>query len=86
MVLINTVYGLYTASYISISTFALVSLLYRLRNCVKVEINSSHKAGYVYCVCRQLQKMLIMDPTKRLSSEGALHDPYFSEEPLPHPE
>ncbi|KAI0224016.1 Cyclin-dependent kinase 8 [Lamellibrachia satsuma] len=33
-----------------------------------------------------LQKMLIMDPTKRISSEQALHDPYFSEEPLPHPD
>lgn len=31
----------------------------------------------------QLQKLLTMDPTKRITSEQALQDPYFLEEPLP---
>ena len=30
-----------------------------------------------------LQKMLIMDPTKRITSEQAMQDPYFSEDPPP---
>lgn len=30
-----------------------------------------------------LQKLLLMDPTKRNTSESAMQDPYFSEEPLP---
>lgn len=31
----------------------------------------------------QLQKLLTMDPTKRITSEQALQDPYFQEDPLP---
>jgi len=31
----------------------------------------------------QLQKMLIMDPTKRILSDQALKDAYFQEEPFP---
>ena len=34
----------------------------------------------------QLQKLLIMDPTKRITSETAMSDPYFLEEPHPSPE
>jgi hypothetical protein len=30
-----------------------------------------------------LEKLLIMDPTKRITSEAAMNDPYFKEEPLP---
>merc|ERR1712083_775733 len=30
-----------------------------------------------------LQKLLIMDPTKRITSEQAMQDGYFQEEPLP---
>jgi cyclin-dependent kinase 8/11 len=30
-----------------------------------------------------LQKLLLMDPNKRIGSEQAMQDPYFSEEPLP---
>lgn len=30
-----------------------------------------------------LQKLLLMDPNKRITSEQAMQDPYFSEEPLP---
>ena len=30
-----------------------------------------------------LQKLLIMDPTKRITSEVALQDDYFKEDPLP---
>lgn len=31
----------------------------------------------------QLQKLLTMDPTKRITSEQALQDAYFLEDPLP---
>lgn len=31
----------------------------------------------------KLQKLLTMDPTKRITSEQALQDPYFQEDPLP---
>lgn len=34
-------------------------------------------------LCLQLQKLLTMDPTKRITSEQALQDPYFQEDPLP---
>lgn len=30
-----------------------------------------------------LQKLLLMDPNKRITSEHAMQDPYFSEDPLP---
>ena len=30
-----------------------------------------------------LQKLLIMDPTKRFTSEAAMADEYFKEEPFP---
>jgi len=31
----------------------------------------------------QLQKMLVMDPTKRITSDQAMQDPFFMEDPLP---
>lgn len=30
-----------------------------------------------------LQKLLLMDPNKRITSEQAMQDPYFTEEPVP---
>ena len=35
---------------------------------------------------QQLQKLLTMDPTKRMTSEQTLKDAYFSEDPLPSSE
>ena len=37
-------------------------------------------------IWQQLQKLLTMDPTKRITSEQAMQDPYFQEDPLPTPE
>lgn len=34
----------------------------------------------------QLQKLLTMDPTKRITSDYAMKDPYFTEEPHPSQE
>lgn len=31
----------------------------------------------------KLQKLLTMDPIRRITSEQAMQDPYFLEEPLP---
>lgn len=33
-----------------------------------------------------LQRLLLMDPNKRITSEQAMHDPYFSEEPMHTPD
>jgi cyclin-dependent kinase 8/11 len=30
-----------------------------------------------------LQRLLLMDPTKRITSDTAMQDQYFQEEPLP---
>lgn len=38
---------------------------------------------FISALCLQLQKLLTMDPTKRITSDQALQDPYFLEEPLP---
>uniref|UniRef100_A0A452SQK5 Cyclin dependent kinase 19 n=1 Tax=Ursus americanus TaxID=9643 RepID=A0A452SQK5_URSAM len=37
----------------------------------------------IYKQSFHLQKLLTMDPTKRITSEQALQDPYFQEDPLP---
>ena len=34
----------------------------------------------------KLSRLLVMDPNKRITSDQALQDPYFKEEPLPTPE
>ncbi|PKU46028.1 hypothetical protein llap_3648 [Limosa lapponica baueri] len=39
--------------------------------------------NYLKRGCSELQKLLTMDPTKRITSEQALQDPYFQEDPLP---
>ncbi|XP_041352571.1 cyclin-dependent kinase 8-like isoform X2 [Gigantopelta aegis] len=43
----------------------------------KHKVKSDSKAFHL------LQKLLTMDPTKRITSEQAMADPYFREEPLP---
>lgn len=49
-----------------------------------VLLSSSFLSWLENCsVCLQLQKLLTMDPTKRITSEQALQDPYFLEDPLP---
>lgn len=37
----------------------------------------------IYDLWFQLQKLLTMDPIKRITSEQAMQDPYFLEDPLP---
>lgn len=34
-------------------------------------------------LCFQLQKLLLMDPNKRITSEQAMQDAYFQEDPVP---
>jgi hypothetical protein len=36
-----------------------------------------------FSIVFQLAKMLVMDPTKRITSDIAMQDPFFMEEPLP---
>lgn len=37
----------------------------------------------IFCNPLKLQKLLTMDPIRRITSELAMQDPYFLEEPLP---
>lgn len=37
----------------------------------------------ILCKLLKLQKLLTMDPIRRITSEQAMQDPYFLEEPLP---
>ena len=51
-----------------------------------LKLNAMNKWSYLFSLngfLLQLQKLLTMDPTKRISSEQAMKDPYFSEDPLP---
>ena len=34
-------------------------------------------------MCSQLTRFLVMDPNKRITSEQALEDPYFTDDPKP---
>lgn len=45
--------------------------------------NNLLSAANVVCNILQLQKLLTMDPIRRITSEQAMQDPYFLEEPLP---
>ena len=75
--------------------------LFKLQNSLKPQDSFSHgeftvlcrlsvpSAQYIFDSCYlilQLSKLLVMDPNKRITSDQALQDPYFKEEPLPTPE
>lgn len=56
------------------SSYAQCSLVkYMERHKIKPDSKSFHL----------LQRLLLMDPNKRITSEQAMQDPYFTEEPLP---
>lgn len=52
-------------------------------NCNLMKYMDKHKVRPDSKAFKLLQRMLTMDPTKRITSEQAMRDPYFSEEPLP---
>ncbi|KAJ8315686.1 hypothetical protein KUTeg_007836 [Tegillarca granosa] len=52
-------------------------------NCTLVKYMEKHKVKPDSKQFHLLQKLLTMDPTKRITSEQAMKDPYFMEEPLP---
>ncbi|KAK3762254.1 hypothetical protein RRG08_009066 [Elysia crispata] len=52
-------------------------------NCNLMKYMEKHKVKADSKAFHLLQKLLTMDPTKRISSEQAMKDPYFSEDPLP---
>ncbi|XP_059146367.1 cyclin-dependent kinase 8-like isoform X2 [Physella acuta] len=52
-------------------------------NCNLMKYMEKHKVKADSKAFHLLQKLLTMDPTKRISSEQAMKDPYFSEEPTP---
>lgn len=52
-------------------------------NCTLVKYMEKHKVKPESKQFHLLQKLLTMDPTKRITSEQAMKDPYFLEDPLP---
>jgi len=52
-------------------------------NCSLVKYMDRHRIKPDSKAFQLLQKLLIMDPTKRITSEAAMVDDYFKEEPLP---
>ncbi|XP_073076884.1 cyclin-dependent kinase 19 isoform X3 [Manis javanica] len=55
----------------------------RYVNSSLIKYMEKHKVKPDSKVFLLLQKLLTMDPTKRITSEQALQDPYFQEDPLP---
>lgn len=55
----------------------------RYANSSLIKYMEKHKVKPDSKVFLLLQKLLTMDPTKRITSEQALQDPYFQEDPLP---
>ncbi|XP_059478379.1 cyclin-dependent kinase 8 isoform X2 [Neocloeon triangulifer] len=53
------------------------------QNCSLVKYMERHKIKPDSRAFHLLQKLLLMDPTKRITSEQAMQDVYFSEDPLP---
>ncbi|KAL1491779.1 hypothetical protein ABEB36_012325 [Hypothenemus hampei] len=52
-------------------------------NCSLVKYMERHKIKPDTKSFQLLQKLLLMDPNKRITSDQAMQDPYFSEEPYP---
>lgn len=52
-------------------------------SCSLVKYMERHKIKPDCKAFHLLQKLLLMDPNKRITSEQAMQDPYFSEDPLP---
>jgi len=55
-------------------------------NCSLVKYMDRHRIKPDSKAFQLLQKLLIMDPTKRFTSESAMADDYFKEEPFPAPD
>ena len=52
-------------------------------NCSLVKYMDRHRIKPESKAFQLLSKLLTMDPTKRITSEQAMQDDYFREEPLP---
>jgi len=57
--------------------------LQRWSSALDMRVNVTCSIPSMRDICAQLQKMLTMDPTKRITSEAAMQDSYFQEEPRP---
>lgn len=53
------------------------------QNCSLSKYMDRHKIKPDSKAFSLLQRLLLMDPNKRITSEQAMQDPYFSEDPLP---
>ncbi|CAG2173884.1 unnamed protein product, partial [Oppiella nova] len=53
------------------------------QSCSLVKYMEKHKVKQDSKAFQLLQKLLLMDPTKRLTSDTAMQDSYFQEDPLP---
>jgi len=56
---------------------------YSYTNCSLVKYMEKHKVKQDSRAFLLLQRLLLMDPTKRITSDSAMQDTYFQEEPLP---
>lgn len=55
-------------------------------SCSLIKYMEKHKVKPDSKAFHLLQKLLLMDPTKRITSEQAMQDSFFKEEPLPSDE
>ena len=58
-------------------------MIFSYQSCSLVKYMEKHKVKQDSKAFQLLQKLLLMDPTKRITSEQAMQDQYFQEEPLP---
>lgn len=60
-----------------------VSVSFSYSSCSLVKYMERHKIKPDSKSFHLLQRLLLMDPNKRITSEMAMQDPYFSEDPVP---
>lgn len=64
-------------------TIPLITNYFSYNNCSLIKYMEKHKIKPDSKAFLLLQRLLLMDPTRRITSEQAMQDPYFIEEPLP---
>ena len=60
-----------------------ITINFSYLNCSLVKYMDRHRIKPESKAFQLLSKLLTMDPTKRITSEQAMQDDYFREEPLP---
>lgn len=63
--------------------WVLIHFFFSYANCSLVKYMEKHKVKSDTKAFALLSRLLLMDPNKRLTTETAMQDPYFVEDPLP---